>query len=397
MHLKKIQDLHLDNKKILLRADFNAPIGADGSVADETRIRATIPTIEILIEHNCKILIISHFGQPRIGYETKFSLQQILPTLERLLWKKVGFLTHAPEKVDILENIFDTYDIILAENLRFYEGEKKNDATYLQDAVGWADIYVNDAFGVCHRAHASVSAVVDIFNSLDKPTVSGLLLQKEYEYLHEEIRNPEGPFVALLGGSKVSSKLWAIEILLVKADTIILGGAMVFTFMKAVEKEIGKSLYEPELVVTAKSILEKANMLWKKIILPLDYMVASEFSEHSTTSVVDAEDIPPDMMALDIWPRSIEQIQEVCQSAKTIFWNWPMWAYEMSSFSSGSIGVARVLADASALTFAGGGDSLAIIQSSGYSDGFDFLSTGGGASLELIEWKALPGIEKLLV
>ncbi len=291
-----LHNIDTTNKKIFLRADLNAPLDANKQITDESRLEAILPTIRYLLEKNAKILVTSHLGQPKNGYDSGFSLFPILNKLEDLLGRKIGFLPFDGEIMKIPEKIFDVFDVVLAENLRFYQGETANNSDFLKEATAWADVYINDAFGVCHRRHASVSAIIDDFVKNHKPIAGGLLLEKEYEYLHNKIANPKPPFVAILGGSKVSSKLGTLHKLLEKADTIILGGAMVFTFLKAKNLKIGKSLYEADLIETAREILDKATQLGKTIYLGDDFLVSEIFGENGSTEIVDAHNIPPHKM-----------------------------------------------------------------------------------------------------
>lgn len=384
----------LKGKKVFIRCDFNTPIDEFQNITDDRRIRAAIPTIRYCLDAGCAVILASHFGRPKNGYDEKYSLLPVAKRLSRRMNRDIIFAhdvvgNDAKSKVDSLL----PGEVMLLENLRFEKGETKNDPEFAKILSGYADYYVNDAFGVCHRAHASVDAITSFFSEANKS--AGFLLQKEIEYARNLIKKPARPFVAVVGGSKVSGKLEALTNLLSKVDKLIIGGGMAFTFLKALGNDIGKSLLEPDLIEEAKKILEKGKSLGVKIYLPVDVVAADKVSQNAISKFVTSFEIPQDWMGLDIGPASIRLFKEALEDAQTIWWNGPMGVFEIDKFSKGSIKMSHALAESHATTVIGGGDTADVIERAGDGEEMSFISTGGGASLELIEGKELPGVVAL--
>ena len=390
-----IDKVNLKNKKVLVRVDFNVPLDENLNVTDDRRISAAIPTIKKIISDGGKAILMSHLGRPKGKANPKYSLKPAAEKLSELLNKKV---TLAPDcigdDVKKMVNEMNEGDIILLENLRFHEEEEKNNEDFAKQLASLGDIYINDAFGTAHRAHASTEGVTKFIDTC----AAGYLMQKELDYLGSAISNPQRPYCAILGGAKISGKIDVINNLLDKVDSLIIGGGMAFTFFKAQGKEIGKSLLEEEKLDLAKELLDKVKNKNLNFLLPVDVVVADEFKNDSPSEVVDVDNIPSGKMGLDIGPKTIELFKKQLLNSKTIVWNGPMGVFEMDNFAKGTFAVAEVLAETTAkgaTTIIGGGDSAAAITKAGLDDKVSHVSTGGGASLEFLEGKVLPGVEAL--
>lgn len=391
---KTIGGVDVTGKRVLVRVDFNVPL-ADGTVTDDTRVRAALPTIEHLVDGGAKVILMSHLGRPKgEGFEERFSLAPAARVLGRLLPDRKVTLVDGivgAEVADVIDGMADG-DIVVLENLRFDSREKKNDPGFAQELASLADIYVNDAFGTAHRAHASTAGVAAYL-----PAYSGFLLAREVEVLTDMLAEPARPFVAVLGGSKVSDKIGVIDRLLDIADSVIIGGGMCFTFLKSLGYEVGTSLLEEDWVDKAGEMLAKAEAKGTRLLLPVDVVAADRFAEDADTRIVACDEIPSDMMGLDIGPDSAALFREAISGAKTIFWNGPMGVFEMDAFADGTKQVALAIADnQAASSVVGGGDSVSAVKKFALEDKMTFISTGGGASMELVEGKKLPGVEALL-
>lgn len=389
---KTVRDIDVSGKKVIVRVDYNVPLNEELAVTDDTRIRLSLPTIEYLRENNAKLILMSHLGRPKGKPEEKFRLDPAARKLEELSGAKVKKFDEI-FSVGIKQYIEDNMqpgDIVMLENLRFNPGEKANDKDFAESLASLADIYVNDAFGAAHRAHASVSGVPAII-----PAVSGFLLEKEVETLGSLLESPKKPFLTILGGSKVSDKIQVIKNLLEKVDALLLGGGMTYTFLKAKGLEIGKSLCEEDQLEYASDMMELAEKNNVELMLPVDMAVAREFDKDSEKKIVPVEEMPGDWMGLDIGPETAELYSNKISSAGTIFWNGPAGVFEWERFSEGTEAIALAVAGSSAVTVAGGGDTVAAIKKYGLSKKISHISSGGGASMELLEGKLLPGIEAL--
>lgn len=391
MNKKTIRDISVSGKKVLVRVDFNVPLDENKNITDETRINAALPTIQYLLENGAAVILCSHLGRPKGEFNMKYSLAPVADRLKELFPGKVTFAEDVigPSAQAAVANI-KSGDIVLLENLRFHAEEEKNDADFAKKLAAYADIYVNDAFGTAHRAHASTAGVAEYL-----PAVAGFLIGKELDIMGKALENPERPFVAILGGKKVSDKIGVINNLLEKVDTLIIGGAMAFTFYKAMGLEIGKSLLEEEKVELAKSLMEKAQAKGVKLLLPVDTIVADKFGEDANTKNVPRDQIPADWEGLDIGEKSRELFAEAIKGAKTVIWNGPMGVFEIEKFAGGTKAVAAALAQCQGTTIIGGGDSAAAVEQLGYADKMTHISTGGGASLEFLEGLELPGVAAL--
>lgn len=388
---KTIEDINVQGKKVLVRVDFNVPLDENGKITDETRIQAALPTIQYLIDHNAKVILCSHLGRPKGEVKPEFSLAPVANRLGELLNTKVVFAKDcvgevAKEAVDSIED----GQVVLLENLRFHKEETANDPAFAKELAELAEIYVNDAFGTAHRAHASTAGVTEYL-----PSVAGYLIGKELEFMGTALENPQRPFIAILGGAKVSDKIGVIENLLNKVDCLIIGGGMANTFVKAQGFEMGKSLVDDERLGLALNLLEEAKRKGIKVMLPSDFVVAKELKADAQAHVVPVDNIPADTMALDIGPSSRIIFATEIRRAKTIIWNGPMGVAEIPAFAGGTKAVAEALAEASAITIIGGGDSAAAVKKLGFADKMSHISTGGGASLEFLEGKELPGVAAL--
>lgn len=389
-----ITDLELKDKKVLMRVDFNVPL-KDGVITDDNRIVQALPSINHVIEHGGLLILMSHLGRPGGKVNAEFSLKPVADHLASLVDSKVHFASDCigDEAKKVISEA-KSGEIVLLENVRFHEEETDNDEIFSGQLAGHADIFVNDAFGSSHRAHASVAGVTQFMDQ----SASGFLLEKEIKYLSESVNSPDRPFVAILGGAKVSDKIGVIENLLNKVDTIIIGGGMTYTFYKALDLPIGNSLLEEDKIDLAKELIQKAKAAGVKLMLPIDSVVAKEFDNDAEHKVVNDNGIEEGWMALDIGPQSSISYGNVIKMAKTVLWNGPMGVFEMSNFADGTFAVAEALAEATkfgATTIIGGGDSAAAIKESGLSDQVSHVSTGGGASLEYLEGKDLPGVSCL--
>ena len=387
-----IRDLDLAGKKVFIRVDFNVPLDDQKQITEDTRIREALPTIQYAVENNAVVVLASHLGRPKGERKPEFSLAPVAKRLSELLGKDVTFLDDCiGETVKNALNAAKSGDVILLENLRFYKGEEKNDPEFAQKLAEAMDCVVNDAFGTAHRAHASNVGITQYVS----PAVAGFLMEKEIEYFGQALDNPERPFVSILGGAKVSGKLEVIKNLLTKVDKLIIGGGMMFTFLKAQGLEVGKSLVEADLIETAKNVLSQAKEAGVELHLPVDCIVADKFDAAAQTQLVSVQAIPADWLGLDIGPESVKLFKDALQDVKTIVWNGPMGVFEMEAFSKGTVELAHAVADADAVSIIGGGDTVSAINLAGVRDKVSFVSTGGGASLELLEGKDLPGISAL--
>lgn len=389
MNKKTVKDIDVNGKKVLVRCDFNVPIDSEtGKITDNRRIRAALPTIQYLLDHNAKVILCSHLGRPKGEFNLKYSLKPVAEELSKLLNKDVKLAKDViGESAKELTSNMKEGDIVLLENVRFHKEEEQNDPEYSKALASMAEIYVNDAFGTAHRAHSSTTGVADYL-----PAVSGFLIEKELEFFGGALENPKHPFVAILGGAKVSDKIGVIENLLDKVDTLIIGGGMAYTFYKAQGHHIGTSICEEDKLDLAKSILEKAQEKGVKLLLPVDNHVSSEYSNNGEEKMVDSTEIPDGFMGLDIGPKTIEKFEEAVKDAKTVVWNGPLGVCEFDKFATGTKAVATMLSKLDAITIIGGGDSAAAIEKLGLADKMTHISTGGGASLEFLEGKTLPGI-----
>lgn len=391
MFLKKsIKDIDVKGKRVFVRVDFNVPM-EDGKITDDTRIRAAIPTIEKLVESGAKVILASHLGRPKGEVKEEMRLTAVGEHLSKLIGEKVTKLEDCiGEEVEKAVSAMNEGDIVLLENVRFHKGEEKNDEELSKAFASLADVYVNDAFGTAHRAHASTEGVAKFI-----PGVSGLLMEKELDVLGKALTNPERPFTAIIGGAKVKDKIGVIDNLLDKVDNLIIGGGLSFTFIKAQGYSIGKSLLEEDKIDLARGFIEKAKEKGVNLLMPIDAVVATEFSKDAESKVVDISEIPDDWMGLDIGPKTAEKYAEVIKNSKLIIWNGPMGVFEMDKFAGGTKAVAEAMAETEGYTVIGGGDSVAAVEKFNVADKMDHISTGGGASLELMEGKQLPGIVAL--
>ncbi|WP_201352451.1 phosphoglycerate kinase [Hydrogenimonas urashimensis] len=396
MKLLTIKDLELAGKKVFIRCDFNVPLDEYGNITDDRRIRAALQTIRYCLDHECAIILASHMGRPKGEFNEKYSLKPVAKRLQALLHHDVVLAKDVvgPDATAKARDLKEG-EILLLENVRFEPGETKNDMELAKRFASMAEYYVNDAFGVSHRAHASVEAITHFFDSRHKG--AGFLLQKEIKYFHKLLKKPTRPFMAIVGGSKVSGKLEALVNLLPKVDKMVIGGAMAFTFWKARGYEVGKSLVEDDLLEDARHIMDEAKRLGVKFYLPVDFVVAPEFKEDAPVKYVTFQEIPEEWIGLDIGLSSTRLFREALGDCQTILWNGPMGVYEMDKFARGSFKLANYVAESYATKIIGGGDTADLIQRVGVDDEMTFISTGGGASLELMEGKNLPGIAALQV
>lgn len=391
--LRTVRDIDLDNKRVLLRVDFNVPI-KDGVITDETRIVEALPTIEyILAKPGTSLVIMCHLGRPAGDgtREPQFSVKPIAKRLSEKLDRPVQYIDDTiGEKVEAAAKALKPGEILFLENVRYYKAEKKNDPEFAKQLAALGDVYVNDAFGTAHRAEASTEGVAHFL-----PSAAGFLIEKEVKFFAPILTNPDKPLVAIIGGAKVSSKIAVLESLLKTADTFIIGGGMAYTFLKAKGYEVGKSLLEADFLDTAKNFLAAAEKAGVQVLLPVDNVVASEFSENAEATIIDSDDIPADKMGMDIGPKTIELFSKAIIPAKTVVWNGPMGVFEFDKFANGTKQVAMAVAECQGITVVGGGDSVAAANKFGLSKKLSHVSTGGGASLEFLEGKKLPGIVAL--
>lgn len=392
MEKKTIEKVDLKGKRVFIRADFNVPLDENGNITDDGRIRSTLPTINYALDAGAKVIIASHLGRPKGKPNPKFSLGPVAVRLSRLLNKEVKFARDCvgPDAEHMVAGMRPG-DVLLLENLRFHPEEEKNDEAFSKALAAFTDIYVNDAFGTAHRAHASTCGITKFV----KQSVAGFLMKKEIEYLQKTVADPVRPFVAILGGAKVSGKIGVIENLQDKVDKIIIGGAMAFTFIKARGQEVGSSLVEDDMLEMAQRLRKGVREKGVKFYLPVDFVVAESTNDGAETKIVTSQEIPRDWVGLDIGPATTRLFSEALQDAKTIIWNGPMGLFEKDAYSRGTFAIARAVADAYAATIVGGGDTDLAVHKAGVSDSITFISTGGGASLELLEGKELPGLAAL--
>lgn len=395
MNKLTIDHLQLKGKKVLVRVDFNVPMDENLNITDDTRIRASHPTIQKIIQEGGIAILMSHLGRPKGKVNLKYSLKPVAERLGQLLNKEVKFANDCiGEEVKKLVNSLKEGDVLLLENLRFHEEEEKNDENFARELASLGDIYINDAFGSAHRAHASTEGVTKFF----KENAAGYLMQKELEYLSKAVGNPERPYTAILGGAKISGKIDVITNLMNKVDNLLIGGGMAFTFFKAQGLEIGKSLLEEDRIEMAKEILQKVKANNINLYLPVDVVIADAFDNNAKTEIVDVNNIKPDWQGLDIGPKTIELFRSIILKSKTVVWNGPMGVFELDNFAKGTFEIAKALAEATqngVTTIVGGGDSAAAISKIGFEDKVSHVSTGGGASLEFLEGKTLPGVAAL--
>ncbi len=391
LSIRSLEDSDLAGKRVLIRADFNVPLEGV-TITDDARIVETLPTIQYLLKHNAKLILVSHLGRPKGGFASEFSLLPVAKRLEELLGQPVKLAPDCKGSVvEQLVNDMKNREVLLLENVRFYPEEEKNEPQFAKALASLADIYVNDAFGAAHRAHASTEGVTHYL-----PAYAGLLIEKELTYFGKVLSDPKRPFVAIIGGAKVSSKIDVLKNLLSHVNTLLIGGGMSYTFFKALGYSVGDSLLEASHIDTAKEIMALAEERGVQLLLPDDIVVATDYSPDAQSKTVDRDAIPDHWQGLDVGQKTIDRYKKVIQGAGTVIWNGPLGVFEMEQFSTGTFEIARALADAKAITIVGGGDSAAAIKKVGLLDKFDHISTGGGASLELLEGKVLPGIDALL-
>jgi phosphoglycerate kinase len=392
MDKKTIENVDIRGKRVFIRADFNVPLDDNGNITDDGRIRSTLPTVNFALDAGAKVILASHLGRPKGKPDMKYSLAPVAKRLNRLLNKEVKFAKDCvgPE-VEHLVAGMRPGDVLLLENLRFHPEEEKNDEAFSKALAAFTDVYVNDAFGTAHRAHASTYGITRHV----KLSVAGFLMKKEITYLQKTVAKPVRPFVAILGGAKVSGKIGVIENLKDKVDKVIVGGAMAFTFLKARGQEVGSSLVEQDMLEAAQRIRKSVRDKGVKFYLPVDFVVAENMNDGAETKIVTSQEIPKGWVGLDIGPATTRLFAEAIQDAKTIIWNGPMGMFEKDAYSRGTFAIARAVADAYATTIVGGGDTDVAVHRAGVSDSITFISTGGGASLELLEGKELPGLAAL--
>ncbi|MEM2900012.1 MAG: phosphoglycerate kinase [Thermoplasmata archaeon] len=387
---KTIKDVNVKDKRVLVRVDFNVPTDKQGNITDDRRIKAALPTIKYLVEHGAKTILVSHLGRPK-GITESLRLDKVGQRLSELLGKKVEKANDvigedAKKKVSALKS----GEVLLLENVRFHPEEEKNDEKFAKALADFADIYVNDAFGTAHRAHASTEGVARF-----KPGVAGFLMEKEINYLGKALSNPDKPFVAILGGAKVSDKIGVIENLIGKVDTLLIGGGMAFTFLKAMGKNIGKSLLEPDKLDLANQLMKKAKEKNVRLVLPKDVVVTEKIEPNAPHKTVSIDHIPDNMIGVDIGPETVKEFSNVIKQAKTVVWNGPMGVFETKPFDEGTKGIAKAMSECKGTTIVGGGDSAAAVEQLGFAEKISHISTGGGASLEFLEGIELPGIKIL--
>ncbi|MDY2959624.1 MAG: phosphoglycerate kinase [Hornefia sp.] len=387
---KTVRDVDVRNKKVIVRCDFNVPM-EEGKITDDTRIKAALPTIKYLLDNKAALILMSHLGRPKGEAKMEFSLAPVAERLSEYLGACVKFKS-SPKVVDdeIKREVSElkSGEILLLENVRFRKEETDNDPKFAKELASLADLFVQEAFGTAHRAHASTAGIAAYL-----PAVSGFLIEKEVKFLGGAVENPKRPFVAVMGGAKVGDKIPVIENLLTKVDSLIIGGGMSYTFYKAMGLEIGKSILDTDNVELAKSLMEKAEKMGVKLLLPVDVVCAKEFSNDSEITVFKRESIDAGYMGLDIGPETIKNFEDTLRKAATVVWNGPMGVFEMDNFAAGTKAVAEILADVEAVTIIGGGDSAAAVEKFGLAHKMSHISTGGGASLEFLEGKTLPGID----
>lgn len=392
MNKKTVKDIDLKGKKVFVRCDFNVPMDEERNITDNTRIVAALPTIKYLLEQNCKIILASHLGRPKGEVKPEYSLAPVAKELSKLLNKEIIMAKDVigPDAMEKAKNLKEG-EILLLENVRFHREETDNDPEFSKKLASMAEVFVNDAFGTAHRAHSSTTGIASYL-----PAVSGFLIEKELKFLGDALNNPERPFVAILGGAKVSDKIGVIDSLLEKVDTLIIGGGMAYTFFKAQGYEVGNSLCELDKLDLARELMEKAKTKGVKLMLPVDTKVGKEFKVDTESKTVKYTEIPADWEGFDIGDETIKLFSDEIRKAKTVVWNGPLGLFEFPQFAIGTNAIAKVLSEIDATTIIGGGDSAAAVEKAGLADKMTHISTGGGASLEFLEGKKLPGIEALL-
>jgi 3-phosphoglycerate kinase len=391
MNKKTLEHFNLENKRVLVREDLNVPLDENQNITDDTRIKAALPTINYLIEKGAKVIIVSHLGRPKGKVNPKYSLAPVVKRLAELLSRDVAFAENCiGEAAENAVAKMNPKDVLLLENVRFHEGEEKNDPEFAKQLASLADIFINDAFGTSHRAHASTVGVARLL-----PAGAGFLMQKEIEVMGKALENPERPFVAILGGAKVGDKIGVIKNLLGKVDMLLIGGGMAYTFLKSQGYEIGKSLLEPDKIDLAASLLKEAEEKNVKLLLPDDVVVTSKLEEGLPYETVSVSEIPTDKMGVDIGEKTRKKFAAAIKEAKTVVWNGPMGVFEMRVYAQGTLAVADAMAKSDAVTIIGGGDSAAAVEQLGFAKAMTHISTGGGASLEFLEGKELPGVAAL--
>ena len=388
---KTVRDVDLKGKRIIMRVDFNVPLDKEGNITDDTRIRAALPTIKYVLEQDTKLILMSHLGRPKGQVKEELRLAPVGKRLQELLGKDIIVCKDSiGEEVKKIISGMQSGDIVILENLRFHKEEEANDPEFAKELASYADIYVNDAFGTAHRAHASTEGIAHYL-----PAVAGFLMEKEIDFLGKLLYQPAKPYIAIIGGAKVSSKIGVLEKLLEKVDALLIGGGMSYTFLKAKGFEVGNSLVETEKINLAFELIKKADEKGVSLQFPVDNLVADRIDADAKVKLTDTNAIPKDMIGVDIGPKTIKQYKKEIKKASTIFWNGPMGIFEIDKFAKGTIQIAKAVASAKGTTVVGGGDSVAAVNKVGVADKIDHVSTGGGASLEFLEGKELPGIKVL--
>ena len=396
MKLQELKNIDISGKRVFIRCDFNVPMDEYNNITDDRRIRSALNTIRYCIDNDCSIILASHFGRPKEKFDPEFSLKPVAKRLHTLLKQDIKMAEHIVRKETLdIAKALNPGEILLLENLRYNDGEKTNDPEFAGKLASMADVFVNDAFGVSHRAHASVEGIAKHFDIEHK--AAGFLLAKEIKFFHHIVHEPKRPFVSIVGGSKVSGKLEALYNLVPKVDKILIGGGMAFTFLKALGHEVGNSLVEENLIPEALRIMEEAKKLGVKLYLPVDVVAAEAFDAEAIAKHVTVQEIPKNWMGLDIGPATAQLFSLALRDANTILWNGPMGVYEMDKFAKGSTKLSHAVASSFATTVVGGGDTADLVRVTGDEDEMTFISTGGGASLELIEGKILPGVKALVI
>lgn len=391
MNKKTLEDFDVNGKRVLVRVDFNVPMDEQGRITDDTRIKAALPTIKYLSEHGAKVILASHLGRPKGKVNMKYTLAPVAKRLSELLGKDVAMVPDCiGEPAEKAVAAMKPQDVVLLENVRFYAEEEKNDREFSRKLASLADIYINDAFGTAHRAHASTAGVAEFL-----PAGAGYLMKKEIDIMGRALEAPERPFVAILGGAKVGDKIGVIQNLLSKVDSLLIGGGMAYTFLKSMGYEIGKSLLEEDKIELAAELLKRAKEMGVNLLLPDDVVVVEEIKQGVPYRTVPVNEIPHELMGVDIGEKTREKFAKAIKDAKTVVWNGPMGVFEIREFAQGTLAVARAMAESGAVTIIGGGDSAAAVEQLGFADAMTHISTGGGASLEFLEGRELPGVAVL--
>ncbi len=393
LNKKTVEDLNIEGKKVLLRCDFNVPIDKDGNITDDIRIKSAMPTIEYILNKGGSVILMSHLGRPKGKANSKYSLKPVAKRIEELIGKEIKFADDPEVIGDITKKTASQLkegEILLLQNMRYRKEEEENDEVFSKELASLGDVYVNDAFGTAHRAHSSTAGIAK-----ELPSAMGYLIEKELRIIGQALKAPKKPFIAILGGAKVSDKIGVIENLIEKVDSLIIGGGMAYTFLKAMGHEVGQSLLEEDKIDLAKNLIKKAKDKNVEFLLPIDTVVADEFVSDAKSWTTNIDSIPDNMMGLDIGEKTIKLFTKKIQEAKTIIWNGPMGVFEMPAFAKGTKELAKAMAKSDAITIIGGGDSAAAVEKFGFANKMTHISTGGGASLELLEGKKLPGIDLL--